>query len=188
MIDDAKPVLRQSFRQARRTFVTALSPDELSLLEGRLAAIAAPVTCGFAMPASFAAIGHELDPKRIDADFAATAFPRVDSGLMTFRRCRRDDLRPGFAGIPEPPADAPQVIPDLVLVPLVAVMPNGTRLGQGMGYYDRALAILCQHTAVRTIAIAWDVQIADTLPCDSWDIPVDFIATPTRLVDCAAVR
>jgi 5-formyltetrahydrofolate cyclo-ligase len=41
---------------------------------------------------------------------------------------------------------------------------------------------------VRTVALAWDVQVADDLPRDAWDIPVDFIATPTRLVDCRRLR
>jgi 5-formyltetrahydrofolate cyclo-ligase len=188
MTDDSKTALRWLFRDARRRFVAGLSPAEREGLLRDLARIAAPVTKGFLQPGSYAAVGDEIDPVEIEHGFAEIAFPRVSGHDLSFHRSRWDALVPGYAGIPEPRADALRVTPDLLLVPLVAVTPTGVRLGQGKGHYDRALAALRRHAPVRTVALAWDCQIADALPIDPWDMPVDFIATPTRLFDCAKAR
>ncbi|KAB7648746.1 5-formyltetrahydrofolate cyclo-ligase [Polymorphobacter fuscus] len=188
MTDDAKPALRQLFRDARREYVAGLSPDARVALETALAAMLAPVVAGHSVTGSYASSGDEIDPHVVERGFAASAFPRVTPGGLTFHQCRWADLRPGYAGILEPPADAPQVTPDMLLVPLIAVTPAGVRLGQGQGHYDRALAALRRRAPVRTIGLAWDVQVTDDLPRDDWDIPVDYVATPTRLFDCARLR
>lgn len=188
MTDDPKPALRQLYRAMRAGFVASLSKAEREQLERQLALVAAPATRGFHTPGSYSATGDEIDPHVIEHAFASTAFPRIDDKTMTFRRSHWADLKSGYAGILEPSADMPQVVPDMLLVPLVAIMLDGTRLGQGQGHYDKALAALRQFAPVRTIGIAWDIQIADLLPREPWDIPVDFIATPTRLVDCRALR
>ncbi len=185
---DPKPQLRWLFRDARRRFVAGLSQPERDALHRDLARVASPVVTGFALPGSYAAVGDEIDPGEIEHRFARIAFPRVDGQTLTFHRSRWDELVPGKFGIPEPLPSAPMVSPDLLLVPLLAVTRAGVRLGQGKGYYDRALAALLTSSPVRTIGIAWDCQIADTLPADAWDIAVDYIATPTRLVDCRAFR
>jgi len=185
---DPKPALRWLFRDARRRLVAGLAPAERQALYRDLAAIAAPVVRGFTTPGSYAAVGDEIDPVAIEHGFAAVAFPRVTPEGLRFHRAAWDQLVPGQLGIPEPRADAPQVVPDLLLVPLLAVTASGTRLGQGKGHYDRALAEMRRAAPVRTVALAWDCQIAETLPADPWDMPVDYIATPTRLFDCARLR
>ena len=188
MTDDSKPQLRWLFRDARRRFVEALSATERAALYVDLARTASAVTQGFDLPGSYAATGDEIDPVEIEHGFAAIAFPRVNGDVISFHRSRWDALVPGTFNIPEPAADARHVQPDLLLVPLLAVTPAGVRLGQGKGHYDRALATMRKRAPVRTVALAWDCQIAETLPVDPWDIPVDFIATPTRLFDCARSR
>ena len=73
------------------------------------------------------------------------------------------------------------VRPSAVLVPLVAVDRAGNRIGHWRGHYDRALAALRGDGGVRTIGLAWDVQLRDdTSPADAWDVPMDAVATPTR--------
>ena len=185
---NTKPALRRMFRDARHQFVAGLSAADRDRLQCDLARIAAPVTNSFAMPGSYAAVGDEIDPAHIEHEFSVVAFPRVTAQGLSFHRARWDELVPGQLGIPEPRADAPKVVPDLLLVPLIAATPGGVRLGQGKGYYDRALAAMRLDRAPRTIGLAWDVQIADALPADRWDMPLDYIATPTRLFDCAKAR
>ncbi len=188
MTDDPKPALRRLFRERRQRFVARLALAEREALYRDLALIASLVVSGFHLPGSYAAVGDEINPTQIENGFAAIAFPRIAGSEITFHRATWDQLVPGPLSIPQPSADAPQVTPDLLLVPLLAVTPTGVRLGQGKGYYDRAIAQLRRTTPVRTVALAWDVQIADALPADPWDMPVDFIATPTRLFDCARNR
>ncbi len=185
---DPKPALRWLFRDARRQFVAGLTMADREALYRDLARMAAPVVRGFTTPGSYAAVGDEIDPVEIEHGFAAVAFPRVTRDGLRFHRAAWDALVPGQLGIPEPRTDAPEVVPDLLLVPLLAVTTAGTRLGQGKGYYDRALAEMRRAAPVRTVALAWDCQIAVTLPADPWDMPVDFVATPTRLFDCARLR
>ena len=89
------------------------------------------------------------------------AFPRISGKDLTFHMSPWADLVPGPLGIPQPPATAPQVTPDLLLVPLLAATLDGVRLGQGGGYYDRTLAALRAKGPVTAVGLAWEVQIAD---------------------------
>ena len=73
------------------------------------------------------------------------------------------------------------VEPDLVLVPLIAIDGNGTRLGRGKGHYDRALVGLKKRGA-RLIGIGWQLQrLVETIQADEWDIPLDAFASPDGL-------
>ena len=182
MTDTAKHALRNHYRAARQAFAAGLTPVDRDALEHALAAIVAPLLAGCQNPASYAAMPEEISPRHIPGGFA---LPRIGADGLSFQTCPATALVAGRAGILQPPATAPRVTPGLLLVPLVAVTPSGVRLGQGKGYYDRFLAA---NPGVRTIALAWDIQIADTLPSDPWDIAVDFVATPTRLFDCARLR
>jgi 5-formyltetrahydrofolate cyclo-ligase len=51
-------------------------------------------------------------------------------------------LIPGVWGIREPSADAAEVFPDILLVPLLAFERSGHRIGYGAGYYDLTIAAL----------------------------------------------
>ncbi|GGE06374.1 hypothetical protein GCM10011529_10920 [Polymorphobacter glacialis] len=183
-----KTLLRRQFRSVRRDHVAALSPEDRAAAKIALAAIVAPLLHPGAIVASYAAHRSEIDPSHVEALAPHLAFPRVTGDSLGFYRCAWPDLVPGFAGIPEPPSGLPQVIPTIVLVPLLAATPAGLRLGQGAGYYDRALAALRAAGPVLAIGLAHEVQLADWLPADSWDQPLDFVATPRRLVNCARNR
>jgi 5-formyltetrahydrofolate cyclo-ligase len=78
----------------------------------------------------------------------------------------------------QPAKNAEAVIPDLVVVPLLAFTVSGHRLGQGGGHYDRWLDA---HPQVPAIGLAWDCQVADELPVESHDRPLAAIVTPTRM-------
>ncbi len=89
-------------------------------------------------------------------------------------------FRPGRLGIMEPtgedlgPAALSEV--DAVLAPALAVDRNGIRLGYGRGYYDRAL----QHVPLErpVLALVYDDELVDTLPCADYDRPVTHTVTP----------
>lgn len=80
----------------------------------------------------------------------------------------------GYAGIPEPIADAP-VAEDqqaLVLMPGLAFDPQGHRIGYGGGFYDRFLAKEPHHP---TLALCYEFQMQAHLDTEEFDIPVDTI-------------
>jgi len=186
--DDPKIVLRRHLRATRSALVKDIAPAAREILERALAIMAAPVTSLARMPASYAACGSEIDPQFIEPGLPPHAFPKVSGSSLLFYRGDRAMLRPGFGNIPEPDANAPPETPDLVLVPLIGATLSGRRLGQGGGYYDRTLARLRAASRVTALGLAWDAQIVAALPADPWDEMLDWIATPTRLVECARYR
>ena len=89
--------------------------------------------------------------------------------------------------IEEPVLACPSVIPssqlDVILMPLVGFDTKGNRLGMGGGYYDRTLAFTKRTTnKPLLIGVAHDVQEVERLPIAPWDIPLNAIITPTRLL------
>jgi len=67
---------------------------------------------------------------------------------------------------------------EAVLVPALAVDRQGTRLGRGGGYYDRALAGV--PAAVPVVALLHDGELVPHLPVDRWDRPVTAAVTPSK--------
>jgi 5-formyltetrahydrofolate cyclo-ligase len=69
---------------------------------------------------------------------------------------------------------------DVIVVPALAVDSTGTRLGQGGGWYDRALAHARQGVLVIALTFPEEVYDADVrpLPREPHDRPVDAVATP----------
>jgi len=80
----------------------------------------------------------------------------------------------GYAGIPEPIADAPvaQDRTALVLMPGMAFDPQGHRIGYGGGFYDRFLVEEPEHP---TVALCYDFQVLPELETEEFDIPVDLV-------------
>jgi len=99
-------------------------------------------------------------------------------------------LLASWKGIPEPvgaPLGAGALAwADVILLPGLAGTVQGARLGAGGGWYDRALA-WSRPTAARWLVLD-TAEIADCLPLDPWDEPVDALATETGLVPCCRQR
>ena len=68
----------------------------------------------------------------------------------------------------------------------VAVSQDGGRLGKGTGYSDQEYAILKKADSLSpeplVVTTVHDVQIVEKIPRDEWDVPVDVIVTPTRVI------
>lgn len=182
---ERKGALRHIFRSARREFVASIERPDGEAMERALARRLGGLIAEAEIVATYAAWGPELDPAAADALAPVLAFPRVGDGDdLSFHACPRHHLREGYRGIMEPPADAPPVRPDLVLVPLLAATLGGARLGQGRGHYDRTLAKLRAAGRVVAVGLAWPVQIVADLPVDPWDQSLDWLATPATLIRC----
>ncbi len=181
--DPARPILRKLARAARAAYVAGLSAGERGRFERLLAGhLADRLPAG--RVAAYHAVGDEIDPGRLDRPMA---FPRTVRDVpLTFHDAPRAACCAGPLGVLQPGIGAPRIVPDIILVPLLAVDRRGVRLGQGGGHYDRTLAALRQAGRVLAVGVAWDVQIVDLLPAEPWDEPLDALATPSGWRDFAA--
>lgn len=149
---------------------------------------AVPHVAGFGIIGSYCAVGSEIDPALITASLqknATIALPRVTAQAtpLTFHAVHAAlHLSLCYGNIPAPPANAPPVTPDILLVPLIGADNNGTRLGQGQGHYDATIAALRAHGKVYVIGLAYDCQVVGTLPHEAHDERLDALATPSRFM------
>lgn len=145
---------------------------------------------GAAAVSGYWSIGEEID---VRPALTALLYAGVTVSLpvmgekaapLTFREWRPDaavDHR--VWGIYEPRAEAPEVRPDLVLVPLLAFDDTGARLGYGGGYYDRTLALLRADggPAILACGIAFAAQEVAQVPCEPYDMRLDAVITEAGL-------
>jgi 5-formyltetrahydrofolate cyclo-ligase len=90
-----------------------------------------------------------------------------------------DPLLPGGWGIRQPAPNRPEVLPDILLVPLLAFDGDGYRLGYGGGYYDRTLRHLRALKPILAVGLALDELEVDAVPHLDYDEPLDWILTPS---------
>lgn len=108
-------------------------------------------------------------------DGKRVAVPKVYGDEMRFIwMTDLSQVAKGYAGIPEPVADAP-VADDshaLVLMPGLAFDREGHRIGYGGGFYDKFLTEEPEHP---TLALCYDFQVFQEVKTEEFDIPVDSV-------------
>lgn len=75
------------------------------------------------------------------------------------------------------PDGTPEVLPDVVIVPMNACDDRGYRLGYGGGYFDRTLAALQRR--VVAIGVTYDACRLPTIHPQQHDIAMDLVVTET---------
>jgi 5-formyltetrahydrofolate cyclo-ligase len=91
---------------------------------------------------------------------------------------------PGIWNIPVPQEDRPEVLPDVLLVPMLAFDPKGHRLGYGGGFYDRTLFKLRALKPLVAIGVAYSDQEVREVPRHDYDQPLDWIMTEKATLRC----
>ncbi|MBK9738235.1 MAG: 5-formyltetrahydrofolate cyclo-ligase [Actinobacteria bacterium] len=186
----SKAALRARIRAQRRARTESdLARCALHLAEAvtkTLPEAPARVTCYRSLPtepgteplvAALLAAGHDVWLPRIDGP-----------DLRWVPIAEGTSYAAGPMGILEPEgaavADLAQVQPDVILLPGLAVDAAGNRLGQGGGFYDRALAPLPQHSdgGPLRVALLFDEEVLERVPTDEHDCTVDVVITPDRVV------
>lgn len=156
---------------------------------------ALPVDAITHLPPCRAVAGYlaRSDEPSIDALLAAfiargvaVYLPRVvDDQLAWVAVTDLEGIEPGRFGIREPRHEADIEFPDvdLILLPALAVDRCGVRLGQGGGYYDRALAHVPSpfDGGPYRIAVVSDEGIRDRIPREPHDVLVDAALTPNGI-------
>lgn len=113
---------------------------------------------------------------------ATIYLPRVHgSDMMWVKTESFDDLPTGSFGVREPHGVGDRTLPhvDAIAMPALAVDRRGYRLGQGGGYYDRALANTTKFRdggPLRVAVINQD-EFLDEIPHEPHDVCVDVVYT-----------
>jgi 5-formyltetrahydrofolate cyclo-ligase len=94
-----------------------------------------------------------------------------------------DALNSGQWGIREPKPEAPEVAPDIMLVPLLAFDRTGHRVGYGAGYYDRTIAKFRAMKTVVAVGIAYAAQEIEAVPITERDARLDLVLTERDVID-----
>ena len=94
-----------------------------------------------------------------------------------------EPLDSGVWGIREPRPEAPEVAPDILLVPLLAFDRSGNRIGYGAGYYDMTIAKLRALKPVTAVGIAFAMQEIPSVPVTPRDARLDLVLTEREVID-----
>ena len=143
-----------------------------------------------AVVAGYSPIRSEIDPiplmRKLAVPGVQLALPAIVAGdqPLKFRAWAPGDrLQRGRLGILEPSADAKEVIPDILLVPLAAFDRAGHRIGYGAGHYDRTLEQLRKLKAITAVGVAVAVQEVEVVPALLHDAALDYVLTETQMLD-----
>ncbi|MCZ6859537.1 MAG: 5-formyltetrahydrofolate cyclo-ligase [Alphaproteobacteria bacterium] len=125
----------------------------------------------------FHARGHECGlPVIIGASAGVKVRPLI------FRPWRPEmKLAKGRLGEPVPAPDADygtgELIPDILLVPLLAFDLHGYRIGYGGGHFDATIASLRAAKPILAVGLAYSAQEIDIVPREPHDQRLDWIVT-----------
>lgn len=182
-IESQKAELRQWARHRRQSIPDS---DALAL---SIASFAPLLAAEPSMVAGYWPKGSEADVRHLMTALEAMghrlALPVMQGAErpLIFRRWAVGDaLAPGPFQVQQPLDHSPRVVPDVVLVPLLAFDARGWRLGYGGGFYDRTLDELRANPQVRSVGVAFNAQQVAEVPRDDFDRPLDGILTETGLV------
>jgi 5-formyltetrahydrofolate cyclo-ligase len=185
-IQGAKVILRRD-ALARRD---ALPPAERARAAEIIAARVFPVAIAAgAIVSGFSPMKSEINPlpllrKLADAG-AQLALPAVaGNGKPLIMRAWNfgEPLAAGVWGIREPTPEAPEVAPDILLVPLLAFDRRGHRIGYGAGYYDMTITALRARKPITAVGIAFAAQEIDAVPNTPRDARLDLVLTEKEIV------
>ncbi|HPD83790.1 MAG: 5-formyltetrahydrofolate cyclo-ligase [Alphaproteobacteria bacterium] len=112
-----------------------------------------------------------------------------ETRVLTFKTWTHDTkMASGAFDIPEP-VEGEEVVPDIVIAPLLAFDQKGYRLGTGGGYYDTTLEHLRAQKDVTYMGIGFAEQaVLFKLPREDHDIPMDYMITPQGVIDFKDAR
>ena len=114
------------------------------------------------------------------------ALPVINSsGGMSFKSwIFKEPLYVNKFGILEPKSSKKKIIPDLIMVPLVAFDNRLNRIGYGKGYYDRSLKKIStiKKNAI-SLGIAYSFQKCQKIPTNKHDFKLDYIFTEKGIIN-----
>ena len=96
----------------------------------------------------------------------------------------REPLQVNKFGILEPKNSKKKIIPDLIMVPLLAFDNNLNRIGYGKGYYDKSLKKIYKiKKKTISLGIAYSFQKCSAIPVQKHDFKLDYIFTERGIIN-----
>ncbi|MBM9595306.1 5-formyltetrahydrofolate cyclo-ligase [Roseitranquillus sediminis] len=130
--------------------------------------------------AGYLPIRSEIDPRPVMAAWPGpVGVPEIVAKGAPLRFVRwhpEAELQTGTFAV-DVPVGAEELVPEVLIVPLLAFDGIGGRLGYGGGFYDRTLAALRRAGDVIAIGFAYAAQEFDEVPLEPTDIMLDAVVT-----------
>ena len=139
------------------------------------------ITIGGYYPSNILKFIEEASKKK----FKITLPVIKSSNKMSFKSwVFKEPLYVNQFGILEPKNSIKEIIPDLIMVPLVAFDNRLNRIGYGKGYYDRSLRKISKikKNAI-SLGIAYSFQKCKKIPINSHDFKLDYIFTEKGIIN-----
>lgn len=194
MAQQAKVMLRKQVRGVRAAIPAVALAGRSDELQSRVMQLPvwdrARVLCLCAVPTSQRGVSTARLAQEARARGITVAYPRVDydAQRVEFRTATEAHLESRGLETAEAPGCASLVPPDtidLIIVPVLAVDPDGYFVGDGSGVYDRALRDVVHAT---TLAVAFEFQLIPEAPRTSEDVPVAVVVTDRRVIEARSER
>jgi len=186
-VEDAKAALRQEAIAIRDALPADARKAAAEVIAARKFPLA--ITPGIIL-SGFMPLKSEINPlplmQRLAEAGARLALPVIAGrGKPLIMRAWEfgAPLDRGQWGIREPKPDAPEVEPDILLVPLLAFDRAGYRLGYGAGYYDMTIHRLRGLKPVIAVGIAFAAQEVPKIPTTPRDERLDLVLTEREVID-----
>ena len=131
-------------------------------------------------------IRTEIDPRPAMHELAGSCglclpvVQRKDQALKFRRWMPGTKLVEGAFGAAIP-RDQVELVPSILIVPLLAFDRRGGRLGYGGGHYDRTLEGLRSRDNVTAIGFAYDIQECREVPREPTDQLLDLVVTESGI-------
>ena len=135
--------------------------------------------------AGYMPIRTEVDPVPVmaswDASVGVPVIQEAGHPLLFHRWFAGCEMVSGPFGA-KVPAVPEAVVPEVLIVPLVAFDAGGNRLGYGGGFYDRTLEGLRRARKTIAIGYAYSAQEVTQVPLEPTDQRLDAIVTETGVI------
>ena len=195
MSEKAKPNKRQLIRQQSRAKRNALT--DLEQQQASKQALQQCLNQHLLSPGSkvafYLAADGELDPAPLFehcwqngiTTYLPILHPFSSGHLLFLHYHANSSMQANRFGIAEPKLSCLDICPlpelNIIFTPLVAFDEKLNRMGMGGGFYDRTLApIERDHLNTKVVGLAHECQQVESLPVDSWDVPMQTIITPLK--------
>ena len=185
-VDAAKASLRRDATERRRKAVRDNPDAGAAVRDVFLGAVDLPagVTVSAYWP-----LDEEFDPRPLFTALHRRGHPIglpviLGKGQpLLFRRWEPTmELVRGAFRVMTPPPTAPEIVPQVLLVPLLAYDRAGYRLGYGGGFYDRTIAKLRNAGEAVAVGVTFAMLEVPSVPRDETDQPLDWIVTEREAI------